>query len=89
MDFPFSLYLKKNYKPMIRTGFPGGSDGKESSRNVGDLGLTPGLGRSLGGGQEGMATHSRFFSWRTPLHRGAWQAIVVYMVAKSWIGLSY
>ena len=31
-------------------GFPGGSDGKESACNVGDLGLVPGLGRSPGGG---------------------------------------
>ena len=31
-------------------GFPGGSDGKESACKVGDLGLTPGLGRSPGGG---------------------------------------
>ena len=31
-------------------GFPGGSDGKESSCNVGDLGSIPGLGRFLGGG---------------------------------------
>ena len=31
-------------------GFPGGSDGKESACNVGDLGLIPGLGRSLGEG---------------------------------------
>ena len=30
--------------------FPGGSDGKESACNVGDLGLITGLGRSLGGG---------------------------------------
>ena len=30
-------------------GFPGGSDGKESTCNVGDLGLIPGLGRSPGG----------------------------------------
>jgi len=30
-------------------GFPGGSEGKEFSWNVGDLGLIPGLGRSLGG----------------------------------------
>ena len=29
---------------------PGGSDGKESTCNVGDLGLNPGLGRSPGGG---------------------------------------
>ena len=31
-------------------GFPGVSDGKESSYNAGDLNLTPGLGRSPGGG---------------------------------------
>ena len=29
-------------------GFPGGSDSKESTCNVGDLGLIPGLGRSPG-----------------------------------------
>ena len=29
--------------------FLGGLDGKESARNVGDLGLIPGLGRSPGG----------------------------------------
>ena len=31
--------------------FPGGSDSKESTQVVGDLGLTPVLGRSTGGGQ--------------------------------------
>ena len=31
-------------------GFPGGSDGEESTCNMGDLGLIPGLGRSPGGG---------------------------------------
>ena len=30
--------------------FPGGSAGKESTCNLGDLGSVPGLGRSLGGG---------------------------------------
>ena len=33
-------------------GFPGGSDGKESACNVGDLGLIPGLGRSPGEGND-------------------------------------
>ena len=33
-----------------RVGFPGGSDSKESTCNVGNLGLIPGLGRSPGGG---------------------------------------
>ena len=32
-------------------GFPGGSVGKESTRNAGDLGLIPGLGRSPGEGK--------------------------------------
>ena len=36
-------------------GFPGGSAGKESACNAGDLGSIPGLGRSPG---EGKATHS-------------------------------
>ena len=31
-------------------GFPGGSNGKESTWIVGDLGSVPGMGRSLGGG---------------------------------------
>ena len=31
--------------------------------SVGDLGLNPGLGRSL---EEGMATHSSILAWRTP-----------------------
>ena len=32
-------------------GFPGGSAGKESTCNAGDLGLIPGLGRSSGEGK--------------------------------------
>ena len=40
-------------------GFPGGSDGKESARNVGDLGLIPGLGRSPGGRH---GNHSSIFA---------------------------
>ena len=31
-------------------GFPGGSNGKESACDMGDLGLIPGSGRSPGGG---------------------------------------
>ena len=42
-------------------GFPGGSDGKESACNAGDLGLIPGLGRSPGEGRE--ATHSSILAW--------------------------
>ena len=32
--------------PPVFLGFPGGSAGKESAHNAGDLGLIPGLGRS-------------------------------------------
>ena len=44
-------------------GFPGGSAGKESNCNAGDLGLIPGLGISPGGGH---ATHSSILAGRTP-----------------------
>ena len=50
----------------------GGSDGKESPWNVGDLGLIPGLGRSPGGGHG----YPLKYSWRIPMDRGAWQATV-------------
>ena len=36
--------------PQVFLTFSGGSDSKESARNVGDLGSIPGLGRSPGGG---------------------------------------
>ena len=35
---------------LLLMSFPGGSDGKESACNAGDLGSVPGLGRSPGGG---------------------------------------
>ena len=35
---------------MYKMGFPGGSDGKESACNAGDVGSIPGLGRSPGDG---------------------------------------
>ena len=36
---------------MINGGFPGGSDGKESTCNAGELGSIPGLRRYPGGGK--------------------------------------
>ena len=36
---------------IVLTGFPGGSTGKESTCNAGDLGSIPGLGRSPGEGK--------------------------------------
>ena len=43
--------------------FPGGSDGRESTCNAGDLGLIPGSGGYPG---EGNATHSSILAWRIP-----------------------
>ena len=34
----------------MEKGFPGGSDGKESTCNAGDLGSIPGMGRAPGEG---------------------------------------
>ena len=44
------MTLGRFVKIKVITGFPGGSDGKESVCNMGDLGLISGLGRSPGGG---------------------------------------
>ena len=46
-----------------KKGFPGGSDGKESACNAGDLGSIPGSGRSP---EEGMATLSSILARRIP-----------------------
>ena len=50
---------------MSSVGFPGGSEGKESACNAGDLGSIPGLGRSPGEGNSN-PTHSSILAWRIP-----------------------
>ena len=54
-------------------GFPGGSDGKESACNAGDLGSIPGLGRSP---EEGNGNPLQYSCLGNPMNRRAWQAIV-------------
>ena len=54
-------------------GFPGGSDGKESTCNVGDLVSVPGLGRSPGGG---CGNPLQFSCLEKPMDREAWRATV-------------
>ena len=63
-------------------GFPGGSDGKESACNAGDLDLIPCLGRFP---EKGMATH--FSILENSMDRGAWRA-TIHGVAKSQTKLS-
>ena len=62
-----SVYL---YIPMC---FPGGSDGKESVCNAGDLGSIPGLEQSP---EEGNGNPVLYSCLENPMDRGAWQATV-------------
>ena len=50
-------------------GFPGGSAGKESACNAGDLGAIPGLGRPPG---EGNGSPLQYSCLENPMDRGAW-----------------
>ena len=57
-----SIYLKY-------MDFPGGSDGKASVYNAGDLGSIPGLERSPG---EGNGNPLQYYCLENPMDRGAW-----------------
>ena len=70
--------------PPLVMGFLGGSDGKESAYNVGDLGSIPGLGRSPGGER---GSPLQYPCQKNPMDRGAWWATVL-GVAKSRTRLS-
>ena len=63
----------------LSLGFPGGSAGKESACNAGDLGLFPGLGRSPG---EGKGYPLQYSGLENSMN------CIVHGVAKSWTGLS-
>ena len=58
---------------MVTAGFLGGSDGNESTCNVGNVGLVPGLGRSPGGGHGDPPQCSCL---ENRVDRGAWRATV-------------
>ena len=58
-----SIYNERWSHITNNLGFLGGLDGKESTCNSGDLGSSPGLGRSL---EKGMATHSSILAWIIP-----------------------
>ena len=64
---------------LFEWGFPGGSDGKESTYSAGDPGLIPGSGRSPG---EGHGYSLQYSCLGNPTDRGALRA-AVHGVAKS------
>ena len=66
-------------------GFPGGSDGRESTCNAGDLGSIPELGRFPG---EGNSNQLQYSCLENPMDRGAWWA-TVHGVTKSQTLLNY
>ena len=78
------MYVCDIYTHTYIFGFPGGSDGKESACNAGDLDSIPGSGRSPG---EGNGYPFQYSCLESPMDRGAWWA-VVHGVAKSRIGLT-
>ena len=61
------------------TCFSGGSDGKASAYNAGQLGLIPGLGRSSG---EGNGNPLQYSCLGNPMDRAAW-CTTVHGVAES------
>ena len=65
--------------PFTSCGFPGGSAGKESACNVGDLGLIPRLGRSPGEGNGYPLQYSGLENF---------MGCIVHGITKSRIGLS-
>ena len=65
--------------PPVFLDFRGGSDGKESACNAGDLGLIPGLGRSPG---EGDNYPLQYFCLENSMDRGVWW-VTVHGVTKS------
>ena len=64
--------------------FPGSSDSKKSTCNLGDLGSIPGLGRFPG---EGNGNPLQYSCLENPMDRGARQA-TVHEIAKTQIQLS-
>ena len=64
--------------------FPGGSDGKDSACNAGDVGSIPGSGRSPG---EGNGYPLQYSCLENFMDRGAWWA-TAHGVAKSWTQVS-
>ena len=58
----------------LMCGFPGGSDGKQSACDAGDLGSIPELGRTPGEGNGYPPQYSCLK--KNPMDRGAWRATV-------------
>ena len=65
--------LGSQEQPISSLSFPGGSAGKESACNAGDLGLIAGLGRSPG---EGDVYPLQYYGLENSMDRGNWWVTV-------------
>ena len=66
---PYLTSIIVAYSTISTMDFPGGSDGKVSAYNAGDLGSVPGLGRSPG---EGNGNPLQDSCLENPIGNGAW-----------------
>ena len=66
IPYDYTVEVRNRFKGL---DFPGGSDGKASSCNMGDLDSIPGLGRSLG---EGNGNPLQYSCLENPMDGGAW-----------------
>ena len=75
----FSVFIANHAIP----GFPGGSDGKESTCNAGHLDSIPGPGRSP---EEGNGNPLQYSCLENPRDRGAWWAAVCgFAQSQTWL----
>ena len=79
----FQMGRKRSFFSSV-VSFPSGSDGKESTCNVGDLGSILWLERSLG---EGNGNPLQYSCLENPMGRGVWQT-TDHGVAKTWTQLN-
>ena len=76
LKYLLSFSLRKHLlSPSLDQGFPGGSAGKESACNAGDLGSIPGLGRSPG---EGNGYPLQYSGLENPMDGGAFGPLAGY-----------
>ena len=77
------LLLSKYWLTKWLKGFPGGTVVKNPLSNAGDVGSSPGSGRSL---EKEIATHSSILAWEIPWTKESdtLQSIVLQRVGHSW-----
>ena len=79
-----TTYFNSLCLSLQHSGFPGDSEGNESTCKAGDPGSIPGSGRSP---REGNGNPLQYSCLENPMDRGAWQA-TIYSITKNQTQLS-